>query len=83
MRGRRIDWSGGVDMELRNSQITLGELWDDPAARGVFQKRVPVLSRHPVRGAARSVTLEQFMDFMDSWVPAAVLQGVMRELQRL
>ncbi len=70
-------------MELRNSQITLGELWDDPAARGVFQKRVPMLSRHPVRGAARSVTLEQFMDFMGSWVPAAVLGGVMRELQRL
>lgn len=70
-------------VELRNGQITLGELWDSPPARAVFQKRVPMLAKHPVTGAARTVTLEQFMDFMSSWVPGPMIRGVMRDLERL
>ncbi|MGN0986134.1 MAG: hypothetical protein ACI4OU_06515 [Candidatus Enterenecus sp.] len=70
-------------MNLRNNQITLGELWDNPKARAVFQKRVPMLGKHPVTGAARTVTLEQFMDFMGSWVPNVMINGVMQELKRL
>lgn len=70
-------------MDLKGNQITLGELWDDPRSRGVFQKKVPMLARHPVTGAARTVTLEQLMDFMGSWIPASVISGVMRELQRI
>ena len=53
-------------MELRGNQITLGELWDNPRSRAVFQKRVPMLGKHPVKGAARTVTLEQLVDFMAS-----------------
>ena len=46
-------------MDLRNNQITLGELWDNPRSRAVFQKRIPMIGKHPVKGAARTVTLEQ------------------------
>ena len=70
-------------MDLRKGQITLGELWDNTAARAVFQKRVPMLAKHPVRGAARTVTLEQLTDFMASWVPGPVISGVMRDLKQL
>ena len=70
-------------MDLRKGQITLGELWDNAAARAVFEKRVPVLAKHPVRGAARTVTLTQFMDFMASWVPGPVISGVMRDLKQI
>ena len=70
-------------MNLRNNQITLGELWDDPKARAVFQKRIPMLAKHPVTGAARTVTLEQLMDFMASWVPNVMINGVMQDLRRL
>ena len=70
-------------LDLKNNQITLGELWDDPRSRGVFQKKVPMLAKHPVRGAARTVTLEQLMDFMASWVPGPVISGVMRDLKQI
>jgi len=70
-------------LELRNNQITLGELWDDPKSRAVFQKRIPMLSKHPVKGAARTVTLEQLADFMSGWVPAMMVNGVMQDLRRL
>ena len=61
-------------MDLRNNQITLGELWDNPRSRAVFQRKVPMLAKHPVKGAARTVTLEQLADFLDSWVPSKLIQ---------
>ena len=70
-------------MDLRQNQITLGELWDDPKCRAVFQKRIPMLAKHPVKGAARTVTLEQLYDFMSSWVPGMMLNGVMQDLKKL
>ena len=70
-------------MDLRNNQITLGELWDNPRSRAVFQRKVPMLAKHPVRGAARTVTLEQLADFVSSWVPSAMINGVIQDLRRL
>ncbi len=70
-------------MDLRSNQITLGELWDDPNSRAVFQKRIPMLAKHPLKGAARTVTLEQLADFMSSWVPNMMNNGVMQDLKRL
>ena len=70
-------------MDLRNNQITLGELWDNPRSRAVFQRKVPMLAKHPVKGAARTVTLEQLADFLDSWVPSKLIHGVIQDLRQL
>ncbi len=72
-----------MKMDLRNNQITLGELWDNPRSRSVFQRRIPLLSKHPVKGAARTVTLEQLSAFLSSWVPESMIQGVIGELKKL
>ena len=72
-----------IPMNLHNNQITLGELWDDPKSRAVFQKRIPMLAKHPVKGAARTVTLEQLYDFMSGWVPAMMINGVLSDLKKL
>ena len=70
-------------MNLKNNQITLGELWDNSRSREVFQRRIPMLAKHPLKGAARTVTLEQLMDFMESWVPKAMINGVLQDLKKL
>ena len=70
-------------MDLRGNQITLGELWDNQKSRAVFQKRIPMLARHPVKGAARTVTLEQLYDFISGWVPGVMISGVMSDLKKL
>ena len=72
-----------IFMDLRNNQVTLGELWDDPKSRAVFQKRIPMLAKHPVKGAARTVTLEQLRDFMAGWVPGMMINSVMSDLKKL
>ena len=45
-------------MDLKRNQITVGELLDHPGARAVFQRRFPMLMKHPMLGAARTITLE-------------------------
>ncbi len=70
-------------MNLKNDQITLGELWDDTRSRAVFQKRVPMLAKHPVKGAARTITLAQLADFLSGWVPQMMISGVMQDLKKL
>ena len=70
-------------MNLRNNQITLGELWDNPRSRSVFQKRIPMIAKHPIKGAARTVTLEQLADFMTAWVPESMVTGVIQDLKKL
>lgn len=70
-------------MDLRNNQITLGELWDNPRSRSVFQRKIPMLAKHPVKGAARTVTLEQLAAFLSSWVPESMIQGVLKDLNKL
>lgn len=70
-------------MNLRNNKITLGELWDDPNSRAVFQKRIPMLAKHPLKGSARTVTLEQLLDFMEAWIPQTMINGVLQDLKKL
>ena len=70
-------------MDLRNNQITLGELWDDQRSRAVFQRRIPMLAKHPLKGSARTVTLEQLRDFLDGWVPGVMVNSVMSDLKKL
>ena len=70
-------------MDLKENKITLGELRDNPQSRAVFQKRIPMLAKHPVKGAARTVTLEQLRDFLNGWVPGVMVNGVLQELKKL
>lgn len=70
-------------MDLRNQTVTLGELWDDPKSRAVFQKRIPMLSKHPIKGAARGMTLAQLTDLLSGWVPQMMVNGVLQDLKKL
>jgi len=70
-------------MDLRNNQITLGELWDNPRSRSVFQRKIPMLSKHPVKGEARTMTLGQLTALLSSWVPESMIHGVVGDLKKL
>ena len=48
-------------MDLKNNKVTVGELMEHPGARAVLQRRFPMLMKHPVMGAARTITLEQIL----------------------
>ena len=69
-------------MDLKNNKITVGELMDHPGARAVFQKRFPMVMKHPLLGAARTVTLEQVLAFAQAYVPPKKINETQNDLRR-
>lgn len=70
-------------MNLKNNQITVGELLDYAPAKAVFQKRFPMALKHPMLGAARTVTLEQLMAMAGAYIPQRTIQDTLNELRRV
>lgn len=69
-------------MDLKNNRITVGELMDNPKSRAVFQKRFPMVLKHPLVGAARTVTLEQVISFAQAYIPQKKIDETMNELRK-
>ncbi|MBO5034555.1 MAG: hypothetical protein J6C43_02980 [Oscillospiraceae bacterium] len=69
-------------MDLKNNKITVGELMDYQPARAVFQKNFPMVMRHPLLGAARSVTLEQVIALAGDKIPRKKIQETLNELRK-
>ena len=70
-------------MDLKNDQITVGELLDDPGARAVFQRRFGKWMKHPVVNASRSLTLEQLTAMAGAWLPKKTIRDTLEELKKL
>lgn len=70
------------DLDLKNNKITVGELLDDPASRAVFQRRFPMVMKHPMVGAARTVTLEQLIAFARAYLPQKKINETLEDLKR-
>ena len=69
-------------MDLRHNKITVGELMDNPKSRAVFQRRFPMVLKHPLVGAARTVTLEQIVSFAQAYVPQKKIDETLNDLRR-
>lgn len=69
-------------MNLKQNKITLGELLDHPGARAVLQRRFPMVMKHPLAGAARTITLEQLLSAAQTYVPPKKLDEILNELRQ-
>lgn len=70
-------------MDLRNKTITVAQLLDNPRSRAVFQRRFGKLMKHPMVGAARSLTLGQLEEMAAVYLPQKTIQETLRELEQL
>lgn len=70
-------------MNLRNKQITVGELLDNPNSKAVFQRRFGKFMRHPMVNASRSLTLAQLQEMAAVYLPQRTIQDTLRELEQL
>ena len=69
-------------MNLKNNKVTVGELLDYAPAKAVSQKRFPMVMRHPMMGAARTMTLEQILAVAQAYVPQKKLDEALNELRK-
>ena len=70
-------------MDLRNQKITVGELLDNPKSRAVFQRRFGRYLKHPMVGAARSLSLAPLAEMAAVYIPKKNIQETLQELQKL
>ena len=70
-------------MDLKNNQILMGELLDNPKSRAVLQKRFAKVMNHPLVPAARALTLAQLINLAQVYIPKIVIQETVKELERL
>lgn len=70
-------------MDLRGKQISVGELLDDPRSKAVFQRRFGKFMKHPMVGAARSLSLAQLQEMAAVYIPPKTIQETLRELEQL
>ncbi len=70
-------------MDLKNNKITVGELLSYAPAKAVFQRRFPMVMRHPMLGAAKTVTLEQVIALAGNYIPQKTIQETLNELRNV
>ena len=56
---------------------------DYAPAKAVIQKRFPMVMRHPMMGAARTMTLEQILAVAQAYVPQKKLEETLSELRKV
>lgn len=70
-------------MDLKNNKITLGELLAYQPAKAVIQRRFPTVMRHPLVGAAQTVTLEQIVAIASAYIPQKTIRETLEDLRRV
>lgn len=70
-------------MDLRNNQITVGELLANPKARKVLERRFPHVMGRPIVAASKNMPLHKVLRLAAAYVPQKVLQETLQELKKL
>lgn len=70
-------------MDLKNNQITLGALLDNPKSRAVLQRRFGALLSHPMLSMARNMTLQQIISMAGNQISPQVISQTLQELKNL
>ncbi len=70
-------------MDLRNRQITIGEVLDYPGARALLTRKFPFVFKKQFSNAAKAVTLEQLIALVGGFLPQRTVADTLRELEKL
>lgn len=70
-------------MDLRHNTITVKELLENPRSRAVFQRRFGKLLKHPMVGAAQTLTLAQLAEMASVYLPKKTIDDTLEELKKL
>ena len=70
-------------LDLRHNTITVKELLENPRSRAVFQRRFGKLLKHPMVGAAQTLTLAQLAEMASVYLPKKTLDDTLEELKKI
>lgn len=73
----------GDTMDLKNNQIKLGVLLDNPKSRAVLQKNFGALLSHPMLSMARNMTLQKIIEMGGSKLSPQIVKQTLEELRNI
>lgn len=70
-------------MNLKNYNITVGEVLQNPQARALLQRELPMIMRHPMLPMANAIPLRDIINNAGGYVSQKKIQSILQQLQRL
>lgn len=70
-------------MNLKNGQITVGELLSNPRARAVIQREFPNMLNSPMVGLAKNMTLNNVLNYARDIIPQQRINAILNEFSRI
>ena len=70
-------------MNLKNYQITVGEVLQNPQAKAMLQKELPMVMRHPMLPMANAIPLKDVIHYAGGYVSQRTMQNILDQLSRL
>mgnify|MGYP000156874743 CR=1 FL=1 len=67
-------------MNLKNYQITVGEVLQNPQAKAMLQKELPMVMRLPM---ANAIPLKDVIHYAGGYVSQRKMQNILDQLSRL
>lgn len=70
-------------MNLRNNEITVGEVLSNPRARQLLQREIPMIMNHPMMPMANAIPLKDVITYTKGYVPKMKLNSILNQLEKL
>lgn len=70
-------------MNLKNYQITVGEVLQNPQAKAMLQKELPMVMRHQMLPMANTIPLKDVIHYAGGYVSQRKMQNILDQLSRL
>lgn len=70
-------------MDLKNNQITVGELLKNPKARAMFAREFPQIMNSPLLAFAKNMTLSSVIGYAKNHLPKEKIKALYEELERI
>ena len=70
-------------MDLKNYNITVGEVLKNPQAKAMLQKELPMIMRHPMLPMAHAIPLRDIINNAGGYVSPRKMQSMLENLSKI
>ncbi len=70
-------------MDLKNYNITVGEVLKNPQAKAMLQKELPMIMRHPMLPMANAIPLQDIINNAGGYVSPRKMQSILEKLSKI
>ena len=70
-------------MDLKNYNVTVGEVLKNPQAKAMLQKELPMIMRHPMLPMANAIPLRDIINNAGGYVSPRKMQSILEKLSKM